>query len=224
MISFEKYLETIDIQYSRLLKFDKEYDEFILTEGISSIVFHWTPLTNSLSIVSTGTLKLSDAKNLQDFEEEWLTNKFGKGKKYFLSTSRNRVSGFSEPRIIKNQPAVVFEFDGKRLMNITRNSIASPVRFTSYGLPKEQEDRIFSDNDSIKKIWPSIIRVHCLLPPKKSDVSKNIKKIYVMLSTLKHLGIPIKIYISGNDFINKRDREETKQLYTELYGEEFTGN
>lgn len=126
----------------------------LLTESLSSVVFHATTVSGANEIIRTGMLKGSR-----------LPDRSG----YYVSFSRNRTGDY--PKYMgpdmrgTSEPIVIFEFDGRILDS---NHKASPINpFYSkeddedgYNMKSinYQEDRIFLGKDKFLKIKKTAIR------------------------------------------------------------------
>lgn len=126
----------------------------LLTESLSSVVFHATTVDGANEIIRTGVLKGS---------------KFHDGAGYYVSFARNRTGEYPKYMGLDmrgtSQPIVVFEFDGRILDS---NHKASPINpFYSKEDDEDgydmksinyQEDRLFLGKDKFLKIKKSSIR------------------------------------------------------------------
>lgn len=126
----------------------------LLTESLSSVVFHTTTVDGASEIIRTGVLKGS---------------KLPDGSGYYISFARNRTGDY--PKYMgpdmrgTSQPIVVFELDGRVLSS---NNKASPVNpFYSKEDDEDgydmksidyQEDRLFLGNSKFLKIKKSAVR------------------------------------------------------------------
>lgn len=141
----------------------------LLTESLSSVVFHATTADGANEIIRTGVLKGS---------------KSGSG--YYISFARNRTGDY--PKYMgpdmkgTSQPIVVFEFDGRILSS---NNKASPIdpfyakedddywgyeRTINY-----QEDRLFLGKDKFLKIKKTAVRkLHVIV---NGSTAENLKLV-----------------------------------------------
>lgn len=143
----------------------------LLTESLSSVVFHATTVDGANEIIRTGVLKGSKSHD---------------GSGYYVSFARNRTGDY--PKYMgpdmrgTSQPIVVFEFDGRILDNTHKTSPINPfynkeddedgydMKSINY-----QEDRIFLGKDKFLKIKKTAIRkLHVIV---NGDTAENLRMV-----------------------------------------------
>lgn len=159
----------------------------MLLESISDIVFHYTPLSNALNILSNDELKLSP---LVISKSEMITSQTKKHY-YYLSTARTKTSKYLENR----QDGAYFTLDGTRL---SHNYSGRPVEYSFDGTrekpTEEYEDRVHSTNKSIP-ILKYLIKVEILLLSGDKASAENMINTYTFC---KKNNIPVTVYTNIN--------------------------
>lgn len=157
-----------------------------LLEGISDVVYHFTPLHNAYKILDDNRFRLSPS--YANDAEESLSSKL-----YYLSTTRSRLGHYHNSDIM----GVLFKLDGRKLRSQNKGS---PIHYwNTVDNAHEFEDRVFSDKPTMESIrYIDVIEV---LYTEDSDVDHTGKlalfvKFIYMFS--KKNGIPCKVYKSSN--------------------------
>ena len=182
-----------------------------LTERVSDVVYHFTYLNPGMKIIHGDKFELSDSK--LDADEREVAKKYGKGKIYYLSTARTRVSGFSGPGLTEG--GINFTLDGRLLSRNYSgkavdfyNDLRGAARGTNFNYPQEQEDRIFTDKKEIINLHKYLLNVEIILPDKelkymsKSDLTDFIGA----LRKLSGRKVDYYVYATPEDFKNKRKK------------------
>ena len=115
-----------------------------LTEGLSSVVYHYTSLPSAQKILKSGTFELSSVAG--SIEEQYAPP----GYPYFLSTTRTKTGGYHD---FVGATAVMFVLDGNWF---NQRYPAGPVDYWENRDPEksnhrrhEAEDRVFSRRPQI---------------------------------------------------------------------------
>ena len=118
-----------------------------LTEGVTDIVYHKTPLYSAENILKTNKFMTSVAFGTPADKQ------INKGKLYYLSTMRSPVGDYGP-----SLPAVTFKLDGRKL---GERSKAAAVDYWGPSFPtNEMEDRVFTDKPWIAPASKYILEVH----------------------------------------------------------------
>jgi len=187
-----------------------------LTETTSDIVYHLTNLGSLADIIDSNKFRLPLSSSTS------AEVAMGVHKLFYMSLARNPSSGYISDKgegnvILKNQPLLVL--DGAKLSQ--RYKIV-PVEYwgvkngrqgsgpNSRG--KEQEDRLFSDQQFIPDAISYIKEIRIILDPKIDErESSRLRKLYLALSKTN---IAVKWYCNVDDYeyggIFSPDYEQTK--------------
>ena len=177
-----------------------------LFEGISPVVYHYTTLSNALSIVNSNRFRLTSAAGTERERELGSTDK-----NYFLSTTRHRLGGY---HLNVGAQGVLFELNGRALAH--RYSGKSVDYWGHDWDPKnpqkrEAEDRIYNTEPYIENANKYIRSVHIL-------VEEDIQKDANIVRTLRRLAIALKqanipypyyFYTDRNDWRVQNKRRTT---------------
>lgn len=189
-------------------------NEFI-TEGATSIVYHYTSTVSAANVFKDGEFRLSSTSGNRS-EEQYAP----KGYPYFLSTSRSKVGDYHR---YAGSSAVMFVLDGNWLSQRypvkpvdywERSWIHSPDRTS------ESEDRVFSKSPGIP-IDP-IKEVHLLLKD-HSEVRSPLTR-FIMIESKKR-SIPTYFYTDENNWRlqNKRKAVSVSSASGILKGQQPSG-
>jgi hypothetical protein len=162
-----------------------------LSEGLSSIVYHYTSLHSAVSILQSGKFELSST--VGSVEEEWAP----RGYHYFMSTTRTKFGGFHD---YAGNGGVMFNLDGEWYNN---HYPAGPVDYwgnrdvSKTGRASESEDRIFSKTPSIP--INGVTAVHVYVKPMDEKERQNWNTGYPAMARkalllAKKQGIPAYLY------------------------------
>jgi hypothetical protein len=162
-----------------------------LSEGLSSIVYHYTSLHSAVSILQSGKFELSST--VGSVEEEWAP----RGYHYFMSTTRTKFGGFHD---YAGNGGVMFNLDGEWYNN---HYPAGPVDYwgnrdvSKTGRASESEDRIFSKTPSIP--INGVTAVHVYVKPMDEKERQNWGTGYPAMARkalllAKKQGIPAYLY------------------------------
>ena len=181
-----------------------------LEERVSDVVYHWTDLDAGMAIINDNKFQLTDINIDSVFgAEQEISKKYGKGRAYYLSVARTRVSGYSSPEL--RQGGFNFKLNGVEFSkNFRGRAIDYYADFREPGrkstLPREQEDRIFSLNKEIGNVKKYIHEVEIILPKQEIEFwSKgNMKRFLLTIRKFTGNNIEFYIYLSEKDFRNKR--------------------
>jgi len=149
-----------------------------LSEGISSIVYHYTYLNSLKKICDSNAFILSPT--FLDSDED----KLSKNKLFYLSTTRSKRGGWE-------RGDVRLKLDGVKLAH---NLSGVPINYyKNRNAPDEMEDRIISDTPRITDAYKYILEVHIF---STEDVFNSI------ISYFNKYKVPVYIYTNKNDFLN----------------------
>jgi hypothetical protein len=159
----------------------------IISEGASSVLYHYTSLNSAVAIFESGQFLLSSSTGNKS-EELYAV----RGYPYFLSTARNKTADFA---MRPYGGAVMFNLDGRWL------GARYPVKPVDYWdrawlndptRGSEQEDRVLSKTPAIP--LDSVTAVHVLIPSgASSEVSKSAAARSILLAAKKR-GINVYAY------------------------------
>lgn len=159
----------------------------ILTEGLSSVVYHYTNLSAGAKIVINGEFQLSSV--LGSVEAQYAP----KGYPYFFSTTRTKTGSYHRT---VGASAVMFVLDGTWYnQRYPANSVDYWVNrnpAVAFGRAHEAEDRLFSRTPAIP--ITGIKSVHVLLDISKRVDPKHYSQARKVLVAAKRRGIPAYFY------------------------------
>ena len=185
----------------------------LLTERLSSVVYHYTSLTSAKNILSSGNFELSSS--LGSVEQQYQP----KGYPYFLSTTRTKRGGYHSN--IPGNSGVLFVLNGDWY---NRHYKSAPIDYWQErgnllsGRSSEAEDRVFSKAPTMS--IGGVTEVHVYVNPDK--VTDTIKaKARQVIIIAKKLGLPTYFYTDPNAWMNfdKRNLSDIKVLT----GQEYLG-
>ena len=181
----------------------------LLTEAVSSVVYHYTNLDAAARILTTGEFALSST--LGSIEEKFAP----KGYPYFLSTTRTRRGGYHSNAI--GDGAAMFNLDGNYYNQRYRGG---PIdywgdRHNDYGRAAEAEDRIFSKEPTMSA--GGITSVHIFVKPlpvaavpgssvdirARESISSYAARARTALLAAKKAGIPAYLYEDRLGWVNQ---------------------
>ena len=181
----------------------------LLTEAVSSVVYHYTNLDAAARILTTGEFALSST--LGSIEEKFAP----KGYPYFLSTTRTRRGGYHSNAI--GDGAAMFNLDGNYYNQRYRGG---PIdywgdRHNDYGRAAEAEDRIFSKEPTMSA--GGITSVHIFVKPlpvaavpgssvdirARESISSFAARARTALLAAKKAGIPAYLYEDRLGWVNQ---------------------
>lgn len=160
----------------------------LLIEGISSTLFHFTSLPALWEILKNDEFQLST--DTHSYEQR---NQRIKDRAFYMSFSRHRLGGFH----VNKKRGALITVDGSKL---GQRYSGKPINFHSdyKENPEEAEDRIYSDDSTIKNASSYIKNIEFLVS-KDSD-RQLLEKI---INKLESLGITYKIYNNRRAFLSK---------------------
>lgn len=181
----------------------------LLTEAVSSVVYHYTNLDAASKILTTGQFALSST--LGSIEEKYAP----KGYPYFLSTTRTRRGGYHSNAI--GDGAAMFNLDGNYY---NQRYKGGPIdywgdRHNDYGRTAEAEDRIFSKEPTMP--IGGITSVHIFVKPlnpatvpgssndkwARDSLSSYGARARTALLAAKKAGIPAYLYEDRTGWVNQ---------------------
>lgn len=158
--------------------------EEIVTEGATSVLYHYTGTPSALRILQSGAFELSSVVGNRS-EEQYAP----KGYQYFFSTTRSRVGDYHR---YVGTGGVMFVLDGNWF------SQRYPVKPIDYwdrawqhspDRTRESEDRVFAKEPSIP--ITGVRAVHVLLKEQSETRSPETRQILILA---KKAGIPTYLY------------------------------
>ena len=181
----------------------------LITEAVSSVVYHYTNLDAAARILTTGEFALSST--LGSIEEKFAP----KGYPYFLSTTRTRRGGYHSNAI--GDGAAMFNLDGNYY---NQRYKGGPIdywgdRHNDYGRAAEAEDRIFSKEPTMSA--GGITSVHIFVKPlpvaavpgssvdirARESISSYAARARTALLAAKKAGIPAYLYEDRLGWVNQ---------------------
>ena len=173
----------------------------LLTEAVSSVVYHYTNLDAASKILTTGQFALSST--LGSIEEKYSPP----GYPYFLSTTRTRRGGYHSNAI--GDGAAMFNLDGNYY---NQRYKGGPIdywgdRHNDYGRTAEAEDRIFSKEPTMPA--GGITSVHIFVKPVvilslRNEVGNaHAARARIALLAAKKAGIPAYLYEDRTGWVNQ---------------------
>lgn len=190
----------------------------ILTERISDIVYRALPVSTAIRNLENNAIKLTPSFRGMDY-------KFQKGKLFYLSLSRSKVTSFSKGKTEHNY--VMYVLDGRKL---SQNYKGVPIEyFVGTGFltgpeERESEDRIISDKPVIPNASKYIKEIHVLIVDRTKVIETN-----KLDDLARALNIPIWYYDKEQNYIttnkskavpieNILRRNERDELYIKGFG------
>lgn len=164
-----------------------------LFEGLSPTLFYARSVRSALDIFKNNEFRMSPTftKGIESHEKY----------NYYLSTSRTRTGKY---HIENSMYSVLIELDGRLLSN---NLTGEPMDYWGADFRRaangsyEQEDRIYSNKDTIKDASKFVNRVDILIAPDGRDSQVQNKLVLDLVSILKKKGIPVRLYKDNRDWI-----------------------
>lgn len=181
-----------------------------LQEGLSPVLFHATSIEKLNKIIETNQFNLTAQYTKRT--EAGINEKM-----FFFSTARTRTGSY---HLDDPQYKALIQLDGRKLSNNLSGGAVDywGADFRKYSHDYEQEDRVFSDKPYIKNALAYIQRVDLLLSSRDPDDRRN-KAAFNAYSSLKKLGIPVRVYMHNRDWIvgstNIVDFETIKSLHSD---------
>lgn len=164
-----------------------------ITEGLSSVLYHYTSVYNALQIVKQNKIKLAASpgtgaeSNLQSGDRV-----------YYLSTARHKLGGY---HLESDLIGVIINLNGQKLGQRYKGK---PVDYWGpewYGVgrkgyeKKEAEDRIFSTEPYIPNATKYIQEIHIMFTKKGQEWHKqNGPRLRRLIIASKTAGIPTFVY------------------------------
>lgn len=191
------------------------FQEFqVLSESLSRVVYHYTPIHPALKILKSGKFQLSST--LGSVEQQYAP----KGKPYFLSTTRTKTGGYH--RDSGRTYGVLFVLDGDWF---NRHYKSGPVDYWQNRDPSqlhhrthEAEDRVFSSEPTIPV--DGVSAVHVFADPEDNTPEGN-AVVRKLLIAAKSQEIPAYFYTDKNAWLNMDTRKQGN--VSMLKGQERTG-
>jgi hypothetical protein len=186
----------------------------IITEGLSSVVYHYTSMSAAKNILETGNFELSSS--LGSVEQQYAP----KGYPYFLSTSRTRHGGY-HTNVVGRQ-GVIFVMDGRWYSS---KYPAQPLDYWKErgnllpGRKSEAEDRIFSKEHTISIGGVKEIHVYANTADDITDTVKARARQVLLLA--KKMNIPAYFYTDPKAWLNF-DKRNLGDIST-LTGQQYLG-
>lgn len=166
------------------------YENILLLEKGSPILFHYTGISNALNMVNSGKINLTYASGSDRRDSS-------KGKAYYFSLSRIRHGGYNHG---SPWDAVLFEFDGSKLGSKYQ---IRPVDYWGYSwdlqrtspIADEQEDRLFSHDQEIP-LYPYLKSINVYVRPEghRDFKEDNLKRAKFIKKKAEENNIPCFIY------------------------------
>jgi hypothetical protein len=172
----------------------------LITESLSSIVFHVTGVRKAIDIIEQGVFKLS-----ADFAKP-SESKINKPM-FYLSTTRSRYGAYhvdSEGYV--SDFAVMFVLDGAKLNNTYKADAVDYWQMTSAtGLPMkdEMEDRLFSKDRTIPAL--KYIKTVDLLVNNSSSYQGTRNDLMYFVNLCKRKGMVLRVFNNSKDFLLGRN-------------------
>lgn len=167
------------------------YNQVLILEKGSPILFHYTGITNAMNMVNSGNINLTYTSGADRRDI------ISKGKAYYFSMSRIRHSGYQHGSPFD---AVIFEFDGMKLGSKYQ---IRPVDYWGYSwdlqrtspIADEQEDRLFSHDQEIP-LYPYLKSINVYVRPESSNnfLEDNLKRAKFIKKKAEENNIPCFIY------------------------------
>ena len=183
------------------MKLDNLY-ESLLEEGISPIVYHSTQSSMLENILSQNELRLAPVF-AKPSEASMHTPKM-----YFLSTARTRTGKYHQGR----HHSALIKLDGRRLANNLKGMAVDywgqDYRGFSNGA-YEEEDRIFSDQQSIKDITKFILGIDLV------DDLKNPRFVRKLAIFCKTRDIPFRVFTTPRDMVAQQNEVDLNTIIDE---------
>lgn len=215
--------EDID-RIKNLMGIKNSYQDNIINEAITDIVYHFTTTTALMNILKTNKFFASfNPFNKQELE-------LSKGRYFYFSTTRNKML-----RLFISLGAKI-KLDGKKLSQKYkgipidffykrgRKSSKSP-EYSGTGQQTEFEDRIILDKPYIENATKYILSISLLIKDKYDYNEKWLNDIAIMC---EDKNIPLLLYENENDFLSERNpidpKEKIKYHTTDEYSSEIKYN
>lgn len=173
----------------------------LLTEGLSSILYHSTDFNSLASILKNDRFRLTTS--VGNPTEQGMNKK--RDKLFYMSTTRSKRGGYgSDPY----KRAVMIVLDGKKLSN---NYTGNPVDYwgrewrttDKSGRSNEFEDRIFTEKPFITNAKKYIKEIHVLFIEDQYSNDRNRSYFRKMFVALKKSKIPYYLYDDKKHYINQ---------------------
>ena len=187
------------------------YNQIILSEGASDILYHKTGVNSALDILKSGEFKLSSSIG-NDVESSLSV----KGMPYYLSASRSKVGDYHRH---VGDSAAMFVLDGRKIGN---NYKVKPVDYWermwqhSTDRTRESEDRIYSRSNTMP--IDSVTALHVLLREQHDVRSETVRQLLIAAKTSG-----IKTYLYDNDKA-WRLQDTRRALQAGQYGDILKGH
>ena len=187
----------------------------LLSESVSSIVYHYTGLYNAAQILSDARFRLAASPGTKTELDLQKGNK-----PYYLSTTRSKVGDYTLHQFYKDGVVVVLNGDW-----FNQRYKGGPVDYWGRnrsqgdglkGRYKEMEDRVFSDEPYIpfpKHPKDLIKEIHILYLP-DNDTRRN-QYMRILLTRAKQMGISHYVYEDEAAFV-LQDKRKAKPITKEF--------
>lgn len=164
----------------------------ILTERLSSVLYHYTSARTLMDIINSNQFRLTP-----DLGTDAESGHRSRGKIYYGSFSRSRVSKFHYPMSEYQNGSVIMVVDGDRLQ--ADGYTGRPIDYWQFGDNDEMEDRVFSRKSHIEDFVRYIREVHILITEKQGAESRDkaIRAARMVYRKLKPQGIPVYVYTNA---------------------------
>jgi len=177
----------------------------VLSESMSSVVYHFSSLPKMANIASRDCISLSPALS-------GISNNIDGKRLFYLSTARSRLSGAYGERAVKKGYAVCITLDGEKLNNRFK---ARPVAYWSSrdrngrmvqrengeysNSDDELEDRLLSDKSRIEKLSEYVLRIDILMDPENEQDCLYAAKI------IQAYGSLVAVYGDAKDYVRQSE-------------------
>lgn len=197
----------------------------LLTEGISSIIYHFTYFPYLVNIVKEDKFQLT---NNLGTRSDLNTSK---GKFYFLSTTRSKATGFNNRNVkivlngtklgqkYKAFPIDYWQYSTKPEDYGNMEDPSSKASYINALQSNENEDRIVSDKPLIDNAMSYILETHILIDNNYiRSVNKN--DVIWLISEYKNKNIPLYFYSEKRDFLLEDKNKRIDPLELKGYSDE----
>ena len=180
-----------------------------VTAGISDVLYHYTSIENTLSVLKNNQFKLTVALNSDDTLKP--QQKF-----YYLSTTRSKIGSYHIGSA--GYFGVLLKLNGRKLH---QNYTGTPVDYWGPDFRKaapsknEMEDRVWSDKPFIESATKYIDEIHVYFGGASRDASEyDRKKLASLVSLADKKQIPLYVYTSRKaaELLDKRHATPVEEL------------
>lgn len=199
----------------------KEEKLQLLSEALSDNVYHYTSLSNALSIVNSDTIYLQSALG-------GTADNTQRKELYYLSLTRQRNTNFGYSYKFRTA-GVRIEFDGQKLsqrfkgkaidywgssmgkMSYYNGNRSNDLDSKAHHTSNESEDRMFSNEPVLYDAHKYIKRIDVIFNPEDKE---QYQLVYHML--MSKLNRWIFVYDNENDFNKQSDNTLNKQIFDNI--------